>query len=899
MDKITVYKTVKSGDMYTCGDIGIPSEEWLGLLHKEKAEPYMDALLCFLREPEHKGVCKDLGLKYGRHHQYFNRKVSAFSEWVQKELGRFQVLGTGGKPAYWSIAMKAGWSAPPNFVWQLRDGLVDALRVYLMERLIGRLRQGDPFNGFDEEYKWELIDKAEGKNPVEIARLIIGNNIIDNARNDVVLKNLTSSKPSELSECLKRLFDESIPLDDRLEAFKKEMREICPDSWKNCANDERAASAFLTCKYPAAYTIYKDEIYQLLCQYFGYEPRKTGYKYSHFMQIINGFAATFGDEVQSVMSGKLERFRNKPLNLAVQTLFWCLKEYMKDQMRKEKRNYWLVGYTYGETDSQLDRFVTEGIWESIYEDDKDSDKSLLKLAMGIKAGDVMILKSTSTKGPDHNQPFLRVKCVGIVRDDVKAMKTDGCTRCKCGVKYISKDEKDFDGAKYGAFRKTVHLADNKVEAVIEYANELLENQESKQNTMYQQYIDLLKEARNLVLTGAPGTGKTHMAQAMAKEMGCGKEEMCLVQFHPSYDYTDFVEGLRPVERSDGQMGFERRDGVFKEFCRKAAKNLADSKKSVEELTQELSWEERLWQFVEDAMEKKTAFNLTNGNEFTIEEVRNRMIVVRNERNAKTTLVPVNADDIIELLTNDVPLDIVRDIRNYFERPFGTQPDSYAFILIKEIRKRKTKGLPKETAVEKVNRKDFVFIIDEINRGEASKIFGELFYAIDPGYRGKKDIRVRTQYQNLVPEGDLFAEGFYVPENVYILATMNDIDRSVESMDFAMRRRFTWHEVLPEDTESMLDGLDCAEEAKAAMKRLNEAIADTDGLGAAYAVGPSYFLKLGENGGDFARLWEKNIRPLLKEYLRGFRKADATLDKFQKAYFAKAETPVAAGSDELE
>ena len=398
---------------------------------------------------------------------------------------------------------------------------------------------------------------------------------------------------------------------------------------------------------------------------------------------------------------------------------------------------------------------------------------------------------------------------------------------------------------------------------------------------HSKYIELLKENHNLVLTGAPGTGKTFMAHAIAKETGCGKDEMCFAQFHPSYDYTDFVEGLRPIEKSDGQMGFERKDGVFKEFCKKAVKNIVDSEKSVESLSKELSWEEKLQEFIEDAIDNNTKFTLSNKNTFTIEEIKGRVIIVHNEQNEKTTRIYVNADDIIQLLTNDVPLNYVRDIRTYFERKFGSQPDSYAFIITKEIRKMKKKVVL--SPVNKIDRKPFVFIIDEINRGEASKIFGELFYAIDPGYRGKIDVRVKTQYQNLIPESDVFADGFYVPDNVYIIGTMNDIDRSVESMDFAMRRRFTWKEVTPAETQSMLDSLACADEAKKRMNRLNDVIANTDGLGAAYMVGPAYFLKLGNNGGDFERLWDMHLEPLLREYLRGSGNAKDTTDKCEKAY----------------
>ena len=426
-------------------------------------------------------------------------------------------------------------------------------------------------------------------------------------------------------------------------------------------------------------------------------------------------------------------------------------------------------------------------------------------------------------------------------------------------------------------------------------NELVEAKTSNA-MMYQKYIDLLKESKNLVLTGAPGTGKTFMAQTIAREMGCSKDEMCFVQFHPSYDYTDFVEGLRPIMMSDGQMGFERKDGLFKEFCKKAIKNLIDSAKSIENLSKELSWENKLQQFIDDSIDNDTKFKLSNGSEFTIDEFKGRNIIAHNDSNPKTPLIPINADEIIELLTNDVPLNIVRDIRTYFKRKFGTQPDSYAFIITKAIREMKYKA--QVISANKIERKPFVFIIDEINRGEASKILGELFYAIDPGYRGKKDIRVKTQYQNLVPETDVFSEGFYIPENVFILGTMNDIDRSIESMDFAMRRRFTWKEIKPEDTQTMLDKLECATKAKNVMVRLNNEISKIEGLGPAYQVGPSYFLKLGDNGGNFEKLWNMNIEPLLREYIRGFRKSEEIMEKLRNAYFDTKESNSNINDNEL-
>ena len=416
-------------------------------------------------------------------------------------------------------------------------------------------------------------------------------------------------------------------------------------------------------------------------------------------------------------------------------------------------------------------------------------------------------------------------------------------------------------------------------------NDFSEPKEMK-TSKYQAYIDLLKQTHNLVFTGAPGTGKTHMAREIAKEMGA---ESMFVQFHPSYDYTDFVEGLRPIDNGEGHIVFERKDGVFKEFCRKAVQNLIDSSKSVEELSDETHWKMLLEEFVNDAIDNATTFKTVNGSEFVITGMTESYVSILNERNAKASILNVSIHEILTLLFNEITLEYVRDIRKYFGRMFGTQADSYTFVIVKQIREKH-----QSASANKVNQKhssriqerDYVFIIDEINRGEASKIFGELFYAIDPGYRDDKDNPVQTQYQNLIPTSDVFAKGFYVPRNVYILATMNDTDRSVESMDFAMRRRFTWKEIKPECTEDMLDNLgqSLADSAKETMHRLNNEIAATDGLGAAYSVGPAYFMKIKDLKGDFSALWNMNIEPLLREYLRGFRAIDDMMEKFRKAFF---------------
>ena len=401
------------------------------------------------------------------------------------------------------------------------------------------------------------------------------------------------------------------------------------------------------------------------------------------------------------------------------------------------------------------------------------------------------------------------------------------------------------------------------------------------------YIELLKANKNLVLTGAPGTGKTYLARQIARAMRAKVE---FVQFHPSYSYTDFVEGLRPCRDGAGQIGFKRQDGVFKAFCKdaiatqKAFEIHEDNSKTHEDAPKDLSY---YYNVLVDKIVNKEITNIEKKNS------KKMGVYCKNGKTIYNTYGQSISDKTLNELSKTYP-----DCESLKSSNFKTsRKRAYAAVLymlykMKEEDELNEAELKADQEVQEDNQeyidvlsekepKPYVFIIDEINRGE-------LFYAIDPGYRGRKG-KVKTQYQNLVGKTDVFANGFYVPENVYIIATMNDIDRSIESIDFALRRRFAWKVIKPEDrTDMLLEKLDpdTCTRALNVMTALNKEISSMRGLGSAYQIGPAYFIKLDKDhyNGDFTALWNMHIEVLLKEYLRVFNNADIRLEQFKEIYF---------------
>lgn len=411
------------------------------------------------------------------------------------------------------------------------------------------------------------------------------------------------------------------------------------------------------------------------------------------------------------------------------------------------------------------------------------------------------------------------------------------------------------------------------------------------------YSKILLQSKNLIFRGAPGTGKSYLAREIATYIvskgktikyddlsADQKKQIEFVQFHPNYDYTDFVEGLRPKINDDGTMGFELKDGVFKRFVTRARKNLENSKKSDETIKKEVGVQQSISAFFSDVKFGLDKFKTITGNEFTITNVDDDHIYISIPGNATINKLTLNLDEIRKMLmASDHKFNKVKDITSFFGKSFAAQAYSYDFAIYNEIKAKKNTNLKISATSEEA--KNYVFIIDEINRGEISKIFGELFFAIDPGYRGKSG-EISTQYSNLHSDPD---EKFFIPENVYIIGTMNDIDRSVDSFDFAMRRRFRFIELKASDEErikeilSDLQDKNLIDRAINKMNALNKEISNVDGLNDNYQIGAAYFLKLSSVDNDFSRLWTDYLLPLLQEYVQGMYDENEIIGRFKKAY----------------
>lgn len=404
--------------------------------------------------------------------------------------------------------------------------------------------------------------------------------------------------------------------------------------------------------------------------------------------------------------------------------------------------------------------------------------------------------------------------------------------------------------------------------------------EQHENIVYlTKYSQDLKNSKNIIFHGAPGTGKTFLAKQIAAYIVSNgtkkdyssldneqKQRIGFVQFHPNYDYSDFVEGLRPILSKDGEsMSFKLVDGIFKKFVDRARKDFEEdnTSKLIETFFNKIA---------DDPSCKYNNFETVLGIKFTIKYEKDKG-EIKVERNDESTYKKHNSfkvDNVKKAVLSNQKINNRKDVRsNVFNRKSSQSEDTYIVSIVQKI-----------SSIIQDLQPSYVFIIDEINRGEISKIFGELFFSIDPGYRGKAEEGVMTQYHNLHDKQDY---RFYIPDNVYIIGTMNDIDRSVDSFDFAMRRRFRFIDIKANDNIGMLDELETnkKKEAIARMRSLNDGISKIEGLNDHYHIGAAYFLKLKDIDAD--TLWKDYLEPLLEDYVQGMPNEQEKLSTLKNSY----------------
>lgn len=351
-----------------------------------------------------------------------------------------------------------------------------------------------------------------------------------------------------------------------------------------------------------------------------------------------------------------------------------------------------------------------------------------------------------------------------------------------------------------------------------------------------------KTPLNQILFGAPGTGKTYNTKRIAVEIINGEKsrtrkeinaeyenlvdakQIVFTTFHQSLSYEDFIEGIKP-ETSDGNVTYEVKDGIFKSLCQNAnPKNTVSFENAYEKLQQKLAENE----IIELKTPTDKSFSIS------LNKNGNLSLMTGSKREKQGVLTK---EKLLQQLNGK---EVFIGWEGYFKGVINHLKAEFNFN-------------PKTTE----NTKNYVLIIDEINRGNVSAIFGELITLLEEDKRkgNKEQTEVTLSYS---------ADKFSVPNNIYIIGTMNTADRSVEALDTALRRRFSFTEIQP-NPRILLDSEYQDVDLKRLLETINqriEVLIDKD-----HQIGHSYFIEI-QNLDDLKLVFKDKIIPLLEEYFYG-------------------------------
>lgn len=385
---------------------------------------------------------------------------------------------------------------------------------------------------------------------------------------------------------------------------------------------------------------------------------------------------------------------------------------------------------------------------------------------------------------------------------------------------------------------------------------------------------------NQILYGPPGTGKTYSTVARAYEIAKGikvtdenyttaktwfkselaKEEdrqLDFITFHQNYSYEDFVMGLKPDLEGNG-LSFTQHSGVFYQICQRALKNWKDSQKTIEVIEQEKSFEQLFEEFKDDILDKiekseKGRFDISKSAYINrIEE--DAFIYTGDNWNQNGRM---KFDDVIKIYQNPKATDRKEAKKTANISRTAIEHISYYYKVAETLREFSNKQKKEHHFVEKVILKNYVLVIDEINRANISRVFGELITLIEDDKRWGNEHEMEVR----LPDGKT---KFTVPKNLHIIGTMNTADKSIALLDIALRRRFEFVGLFPNKEKVVIEYQDFFE-------ALNNAIKAKKGVD--FMIGHAYFMNKENQAFNFKSAMNTKVIPLLNEYFYNPRSTD--------------------------
>jgi putative endonuclease len=746
----------------------------------------------------------------------------------------------------------------------MNDNLQNAVSDLIEKYVVILEKNGEP----NEQYKYSAIDTFQQNWDLEaedFSQMFLNS---FKGRQNLLFHNswgfiekLAKEFPKETREMFRNLYDESIDVSRRIEAFQRESENLLPKLQQRLnkfniktLQDERTISLYLVFRYPEKYILYKYDYYKNFCKKLGFKEEKVRQRFLHLQKLA--------DEIKQ--SGILEDERLKSIYQKIYSkpdwddtymklqnvLYVTFKEEMKNELKNllKKFNRQQLEEYYSFLDSIIERFgLQEGDERLVFNVNKegqivftigqryvwitDANEKSFKF-------EVISEEPISNKSSDFDgKPTAFWNKFNNISDVLNQQQT-----------IFSAIEKELNRAQKSSYFKHNKKELEKMAFDADFRKEVLD--QLKTITITDEPMEKPDKTSaiplNQILFGAPGTGKTYHTKKMAVEIINGKKaqdrsreeineeyeqlieagQIVFTTFHQSLSYEDFIEGIKP-ETIDGNVTYEVKDGIFKSICKNAFS------KEITSDNFEVVYQKLLDEIDNSVDNKLVLETLVHAKEFTI--YKNSKNNIRFHSNTEKANEAVIKKEVLKhYLKTGEALDwapYTKSVANYII-------EKYNYI-----------------QNEVIETKNHVLIIDEINRGNVSAIFGELITLLEEDKRkgNPEHTEVKLPYSG---------DNFSVPNNVYIIGTMNTADRSVEALDTALRRRFSFVEMQPNpEILSKVEDVDLKELLKTINKRI-EVLIDKD-----HQIGHSYFIGI-QDLEDLRRTVKDKIIPLLEEYFYG-------------------------------